>query len=575
MLATTVQKVIKDSFVSETKKTTSNHPTRDTGYSEDQRTSHLKKISRLANTKPDSDDLRHAVDSYIGRDVLSQSSTLTSQQIERKNDLLDLALEFHLDGNKDAPYHLGRWIGLAASSGTIGIDQEQDFYNPKLISSQSTFVYFITRAAEDGREVAKFALGKWHAEGSNGVKQDPEKAAGYLRESAAQGYERAAKLLAGLPKSDFMLARECENSDPKKAITLYKQAASSGDNRAMFRLGELHLTILNDHDNAIKYFTMAKQSGHVDAPFQLAEIYATQYKQCIAKFWNSDLRDKALENYALAIAGDGQFAGVRGPAWINRLVFKADHCEDRDARYELGKFYLANNATEAEKYLRQAAEAGHADAAYILCKEHGDTNSSFLAYNSASLASHFRELAVKNGHPLAVLEKAAEGGDASALFHLYKIHSEGDPSISLPADQAKAQKYLFEAADKGDIAAINTVFELKKMGSIDGSIGSTPDDEYFTNLAFKQLKAQANAVTKKATKEYKVTVEAEAKSKAEAKIKEEAKLREEAKKQEEAQLAAERKSREHEQKVAQRLEAQFLNKEKPAKVKTFNPHQNL
>jgi|GEM_PF-7108919 len=493
-------------------------------HSEHKRTGQLKTISDLANSGENTNGLRYAVESYIGHNECSGFSTFLTS-VENERDLLDLALEFYLDGKNNAAYELGKCITQADSSGRIGVDREQDFYIPRLFTlGKSILVYHISKAADGGSKVAQFALGKWHAEGTNGVKQDLEKAVEYLQLSAAQGYERAAKFLDQLPKSDFMLAKECEFADAKQAISLYKQAAASGDNRAMFRLGELYLKV-KDHDNAIKYFTQAKQSGHVDASFHLAEIYATQYKQCIVKSWNSDLRDKALQNYKEAIEGKGQFAGLQGKAAISCLEFKADHCEDRNAKYELGKFFLARNAGKAEKYLKPLADAGHADAAYLLAKEYGDTNSSLLTYDSPTLSSRYHELAVKNGHPLAVLEKAARGGDSSAMFQLYEMYSKGNESISLKADQAKAQAYLFKAAEKGDSAAINVVLELKKTGSVDASIGSIPNDEYFANLAFKQLKAEATKVTKQATQEYKVTVEAETKLKEEAKLNAEQKAR--------------------------------------------------
>jgi len=329
------------------------------------KTSPLETISQLAiNDDGNTDPLKKAVASYISED--SSSSDSISNARNRKNELLDLALEFHLDGKTKATFNLGTSINDAGSSKTtIDIGLETDLYTSPPNGSQfrkkmaekqfSTFVKGAAdggsnKHAEGGRKVAQFVVGLWHLEGRSGFGKNQKEALVYLERSAEKGYKPAIEL-----------AEHCDKFGPEKALLLYKH--EKGDRNATFQLGKLALKEQKpDNQTAITYFTTAKQNGHADASFELAEIYATQYKLCTS---NLSLRDKAIKNYEEAAKGTGDSAGMEGKAAKNLLEFKVKHCEDSYGNakvqldtYLIGKTRIIGNEVPEKTTIEQKAKAG-------------------------------------------------------------------------------------------------------------------------------------------------------------------------------------------------------------------------
>lgn len=313
----------------------------------------LETISELANGG-ESNELENQVKSYM---EVSSSSLGFSHQA--KDDLLDLALEFHLHDNKKAAHELAKAIDKA-NEAPYSKSKEENYYTLTECRSETLNLRsYIKNAADtsltsDGgnRKVAEFAIGLWHLEGNNYLKHDPKQALVHIKSSADKGYEPAIQFV-----------EHCDKFGEEKALLLYKY--DKGDCNATFQLGELALQEAKpDNETAIAYITMAKRNGHVDASFKLAEIYAKQYEQCTSTLLNGGLRDKAVKNYEEAAKGNGKYAGVDGEAARKLLEFKVAHCEDSyaNAKGELftsviGKTRIIGNEVTEKTITEQNAKA--------------------------------------------------------------------------------------------------------------------------------------------------------------------------------------------------------------------------
>lgn len=136
--------------------------------------------------------------------------------------------------------------------------------------------------------------------------------------------------------------------------------------------------------------------------------------------------------------------GSDSPTWL--LSARADAETDANAQYELGLEYLRGtrlpeNIRLAAHWLRKAAEARHAKAAYLMALL---TRSGEGA--APSVANFFRYLQV-----------AAMQGVAAAQAEMGKLYSRG---ILLQRDLVRARELFLAAASSGDVIAMKQLARL-------------------------------------------------------------------------------------------------------------------
>ena len=136
--------------------------------------------------------------------------------------------------------------------------------------------------------------------------------------------------------------------DYPKAFQLLAPLAREGNPAAQLRLGLLyyhgHGVRESDTESRL-WFERAARQGNAEAQFQLANMYL----------------------YGLADSGSGEDHDRQAALWY----FEAARQGHAEAQYSLGILFLTGkgvvqNPREADKWIRRAADLGHADAAAYL-----------------------------------------------------------------------------------------------------------------------------------------------------------------------------------------------------------------
>ena len=228
--------------------------------------------------------------------------------------------------------------------------------------------------AEKGDAQAQFDLGSlylFHDYDSN-FEVDHAKGMGWIRKSAAQGNVRAQDLMGCLHYQGRILAK-----DEVEAVKWFRKAAAQGDAYAQFNLGHCFYKgegVVKNMDEAVRLFRLAAARGEETAQHKLARILESG--------------EGVPKDYAEAA----------------RLFF--------------------NLALQAERTLPKIPWPHRSRSA--------------LDLNSA------------DGNSASSLRKAADAGDAQAQYLMGKNHYFG---IGLPEDHVQAVKWWLKAAEQADSAS--------------------------------------------------------------------------------------------------------------------------
>lgn len=149
-------------------------------------------------------------------------------------------------------------------------------------------VHYYKLAADQGDARAQYHLGCFYGDGKLGVRQDELQSFRYFEMAANQGHAGAQKYLA----YRYIVAIDVKQ-DWHKAMNLLCSAAILGDQEsvsdltdfaekgnetAQYLLGDMYDTgrgVVQNHDQARRYYTMAADQGHADAQFMLGDMYET------------------------------------------------------------------------------------------------------------------------------------------------------------------------------------------------------------------------------------------------------------------------------------------------------------
>jgi len=292
-----------------------------------------------------------------------------------------------------------------------------------------TAVKLFKQAVAKENAEAQYALGSLYASGS-GVEQDNNETIRLWRAAAAQGHVKAKEDLA--KKFDIIVKAGAKKPQAgavavgggDKEFEAIRRAAESGDAEAQFKLAKFYETgkgVLQNTDQAIRWYQKAAAQGHVDAQYE--------------------------------------FAGALGR-------------ENPEAVFLMGKMYLdgaggvKKDVAEAIKRFKQAAVKGHVEAQYLLgviyAEGEGVEKDNAAAAKWWEMAAKQGHLKAKNALKMGQVLKAAESGDAEAQYKLAGFYEEGN---GFPKDAVKAFAWYKRSAEQGSAKAQFKTGENLVLGS--------------------------------------------------------------------------------------------------------------
>lgn len=266
----------------------------------------------------------------------------------------------------------------------------------------------LERAVEAGDPGARLEWIRRQAAGE-GVPRDPDLALRLLREAAAGG-DRAAQYWLGnyhsveepIPGNDVLVGNY------QLAAEWLGAAAGQGHVEAAFELGELYHygKLPRDTAEAIRWFKMAAEAGHVEASAKLASHLAYGGKTAAGEAIPGQ-REEAIRWYQLAIERGYDDAAVELAALLGGRYFVPE------------QNYPADPDT-AKKWLLKSARRGHAPSKALLAIAFDDT--------STLRASDLPGL----------IQAANSGGSSDSALLLGRLYEEGR---WVPKDPNEAMHY--------------------------------------------------------------------------------------------------------------------------------------
>lgn len=324
-------------------------------------------------------------------------------------------------GNAAAQFYLGRcyllgegitennteaakWFRLAADQGHVGAQSLLGTcyaHGQGVGEDDAEAVKWYRLAADKGNADAQFDLGLCYGRGE-GVATNHQEAIRWFRLAAEQGHADAQYALY-----NCSVYLDDSGIDHDEQMKWLRMAAQQGHADAQYRLGRWCYTSVDeqgktvaqsfeDDAEAFKWFMLAAQQGHLMAQCALGECYAkgkgTAKDQKESTRWYKLAweKDKSQVEFPWLSASPGEF-----------YCFMAEQ-GNPEYQYLAGVQYLGGgifggekDAKEAVKWLRRAAEQGHATAQFNLgnCYYNGEG-----VWRDYKEAVKWYQLAAEQGH---------------------------------------------------------------------------------------------------------------------------------------------------------------------------------
>lgn len=370
--------------------------------------------------------------------------------------------------------------------------------------------YWWEISAQKGTRDAQFNLGLAYLLG-NGVEQDSQEAAYWLRKAWKQGHDSATD-----PELQYSLARSFEDSSNfQQAYRCYEAAADNGHILAQTNLGRMLMRgdgAKTDYREAMEWFKLSAASGDNIAQHNLGLIYAkglgvpVDYRQAIK--WYSTAAKQGLPESSAAL-GDFFYANKNEWRDINEAIKWYQLAADQnhlDAQYQLASIYLsgeipdlsakqlASNKKKASRLLQNSSDQGHTMAQlkladlYLEFYEEGGEKDKKLLKKALNL---FR-FAAEQGHPAAMFMLGSAHFIAPDIINKkeaydWVVWSLKNPDnekferlpIKLYEKAQVARKVLEEdiAKDKEDSSEYNSDKNADVTGTSDSLIKENNSDE--------------------------------------------------------------------------------------------------
>lgn len=258
---------------------------------------------------------------------------------------------------------------------------------------------------------------------------DPAKAINLYRIAADEGDVDAASSLGYM-----LMTGEGTEIDLKESERYLRIASDGGNATAMCNLG----TVLTERDpqSALELYEMAGRLGNITGMRNAAVMLRTgtgvpiDMKRAIAWLEKASEIDVASMSILAHILRTGENVPADKPR-AAELYRKAAEAGDADSQYDLAMMLDSGDGidadrAEAEKWFRRSAEQGDNDARLCLggiLYERGDFSEAESVFMDAAL-----------------------DGDVKAMYNLAQIYTSGCLGT---ADYCKAEEWLSVASDKG------------------------------------------------------------------------------------------------------------------------------
>lgn len=252
-----------------------------------------------------------------------------------------------------------------------GLDKKlfDQFQSPELL------IAYLEVLAAENNGWAEYALGRLFGNGW-GVTRDTVAARAHAERAVALGVDMGHHLL-GL----YAYYGIDQIADPVKAVAHFNKAEAAGEARAAYMLGLAHASgngVTKDRQLAEKWYERAIAGGRPEAYAALAELLLEDPKQ-LADARAIELLDKGVEaeqpaamNLRAWLYSEGR-GGPQNQALAADLAQQSALLGDAWGKYMAGDRLMRGEGVDAdralgERYLREAADAGIAQAAEALAR---------------------------------------------------------------------------------------------------------------------------------------------------------------------------------------------------------------
>ncbi|MBB3017789.1 hypothetical protein FHR70_000829 [Microvirga lupini] len=272
------------------------------------------------------------------------------------------------------------------------------------------------RAIQLGHDGARFILAKAYRDG-DGMQRDPARAFALYREIYS---EEPGDTKIQIALGDAYARGEGVALDRRLAAEFYAQAARQGDPDGQVRLGTAYLYgggVERDSQKSDYWFSRAGDAGVIEAKVQLGSAKlsglaaAVDAEGAFASYLRAAEAGSQPAMIEVARALMKGFGTLADPALAKMWLERAAGLGSPEAMFELYRLHdlgAKPNVREAERWLRQAAQSGHAAAMYRLAVRYQQGTSD----QDKAVAREWLEKAAQAGHSQAA--KALQKSTASA-----------------------------------------------------------------------------------------------------------------------------------------------------------------
>uniref|UniRef100_A0A8D3DAA9 Fibronectin type-II domain-containing protein n=1 Tax=Scophthalmus maximus TaxID=52904 RepID=A0A8D3DAA9_SCOMX len=367
-------------------------------------------------------------------------------------------------------------VSLTGGSAVQRIRLLDEVENPGSTSGmlEEDLIQYYQFLAEKGDVQAQVGLGQLHLHGGRGVEQNHQRAYDYFNQAANAGNTHAMAFLGKM----YSEGSEFLPQNNETALQYFKKAAEQGWVDGQLQLGTMYYSecggfrlyaclflllygigVKRDYKQALKFFNLASQAGHILAFYNLAQMHATGtgvMRSChtaVELFKNVCERGRWSERLMTAYASFKE--GEADAALVQYLLLAEQGYEVAQSNVafvldQKGAKIFSENETYPRALLHwtRAAAQGYTVARIKLGDYHFYGYGTDVDYETAVI--HYR-LASEQQH------------SAQAMFNLGYMHEKG---LGIKQDIHLAKRFYDMAAEASPDAQVPVFLALCKLGLV-------------------------------------------------------------------------------------------------------------
>uniref|UniRef100_A0A8D3CIG2 Fibronectin type-II domain-containing protein n=1 Tax=Scophthalmus maximus TaxID=52904 RepID=A0A8D3CIG2_SCOMX len=367
-------------------------------------------------------------------------------------------------------------VSLTGGSAVQRIRLLDEVENPGSTSGmlEEDLIQYYQFLAEKGDVQAQVGLGQLHLHGGRGVEQNHQRAYDYFNQAANAGNTHAMAFLGKM----YSEGSEFLPQNNETALQYFKKASDLGWVDGQLQLGTMYYSecggfrlyaclflllygigVKRDYKQALKFFNLASQAGHILAFYNLAQMHATGtgvMRSChtaVELFKNVCERGRWSERLMTAYASFKE--GEADAALVQYLLLAEQGYEVAQSNVafvldQKGAKIFSENETYPRALLHwtRAAAQGYTVARIKLGDYHFYGYGTDVDYETAVI--HYR-LASEQQH------------SAQAMFNLGYMHEKG---LGIKQDIHLAKRFYDMAAEASPDAQVPVFLALCKLGLV-------------------------------------------------------------------------------------------------------------